>query len=274
MLAALFLLSASRHVTAQSAALSPPPARTEVIAQVTVDLSAAAFDRTLPFDAPFFIAGRAPDGTVDLTVQYAAIPDTGDTSQLAWLPIAPARWRPEGPTRGSQPFLVLVRMPLEADRHYRVRFVFETEGVTGATTAYADGRTAGKSYVSADAGLLYAGDLGIGALYLGSNIYFRPINKDAPLREFGGLSRRVALTVGVTVSSIADENEKTRSDLFWNQSLVLGAGYRITSSVRGGGGVLIFREANPNPLVTRKSAAVTWFVSFSFDLNVLKGFAG
>ena len=76
------------------------------------------------------------------------------------------------------------------------------------------------------------------------------------------------------MSSVADENEATRSDLFWNQSLVLGAGYRLTSSIRGGGGALLFREANPNPLITRKSAAVTWYASFSFDLNVLRGFAG
>ena len=69
-------------------------------------------------------------------------------------------------------------------------------------------------------------------------------------------------------------NNKTRSDLFWNQSLVLGAGYRLTSSVRGGGGALVFRESDPNPLISRKSAAVTWYISFSFDLNLLKGFAG
>jgi hypothetical protein len=55
---------------------------------------------------------------------------------------------------------------------------------------------------------------------------------------------------------------------------VLGAGYRLTSSLRGGGGVLVFREADPNPLITRKSAAVTWYASFSFDLNVLRGFVG
>ena len=70
---------------------------------------------------------------------------------------------------------------------------------------------------------------------------------------------------------MADENNQTRSDLFWNQALVLGAGYRLTSSLRGGGGALVFREANPNPLITRKSAATTWYASVSFDLNVLRG---
>jgi hypothetical protein len=238
-----------------------------------VDLAARAFDRILPFDVPFFITGRAPEGTLSLEVQYAVVPKSGDTSTLLWMPSEPARWQPDRPSTADQPFLVLVRTPLEPGRTYRVRFLFR-RGQSVETTATADGRTEQKNYVSADAGLLYAGDIGTGALYVGSNIYFRPVNKRAPLGAVSSIGRRLALTVGLTISSIADEDNRTRSDLFWNQSLVLGAGYRIASSVRGGAGALVFRESDPNPLITRKSAAVTWYVSFSFDLDVLKGFAG
>src|SRR4029453_4974799 len=137
----------------------------------------------------------------------------------------------------------------------------------------ADGRTAQKNYVSADAGLLYAGDIGIGALYVGSNIYFRPVNKDAPLSEVSSLGRRLAVTIGLTLSSIADHNNRTRSNLFWHQSLVLGAGYRITSSIRGGGGALVFRASDPNPLITGTSPAGPGYSSFSFDLDVAQGLA-
>ena len=238
-----------------------------------MDLASGAFDRVLPFDVPFFITGRAPEGMVGLEVQYAVVPDSGDTSSLTWLPGEPARWKPEGAATADQVFLLLVRTPLEARRLYRIRFVF-LSARGESITRIAEGRTPQKNYVSADAGILYAGDIGIGALYLGSNIYFRPVNKDASLGEFGSLGRRLALTVGLTVSSVSDENNLTRSDLFWNQSLVLGAGFRITSSLRGGGGAIVFREANPNPLITKRSPAVTWYASFSFDLNVLKGFAG
>jgi hypothetical protein len=253
--------------------VSPPPADTRAIARVTVDLEAGAFDRVLPFDVPFFITGRAPEGTVSLEVQYAVVQKPGGASDVTWLPAEPARWKSDVPTTPGQAFLVLVRTPLEARRIYRVRFMFRpARGEATAMTA--EGRTAQKNYVSADAGILYAGDLGIAAMYLGSNIYFRPVNKDASLSEFGSIGRRLALTVGLTVSSVSDENNLTRSDLFWNQSLVLGGGFRLTSSLRGGGGVLVFREANPNPLISRRSAAVTWYASFSFDLNVLKGFAG
>ena len=271
--ALLLIACVARDAGAQTGTVWPPPARTPAMVQVTADLAARAFDRILPFDVPFFVTGRAPEGTVSLEVQYAVMPKSGDDSAVRWMPGEPARWQPDGPTKTDQAFLVLVRPPLEGGRIYRFRFVFRNDRSVD-TTVTADGHTEQKNYVSVDAGLLYAGDISIAALYVGSNIYFRPVNKDAPLTEISSLGRRLALTVGLTVSSVADENNKTRSNLFWTQSLVLGAGYRLTSSLRGGGGALVFRESDPNPLITRKSAAVTWYISFSFDLNLLKGFAG
>lgn len=141
-------------------------------------------------------------------------------------------------------------------------------------TSVADGATTQNNYISADGGILYAGDIGTAAVFIGSNIYLRPVNKDAPLSQKGSFSRRFAFTVGMTVSSVADENERTRSDLFGNSGLVLGAGIRVTQSIRLGGGVLVFKEADENPLVTKKSAATTWYMSFSFDLDVAKGLQG
>ena len=274
MLAVFSVAPVPSPLMAQPAAVSAPPANTQPIARVSVDLPSGAFDRVLPFDVPFFVTGRAPEGTLSLEVQVAVLPASGDTSQLRWTPSEPVRWKPDRPTRAEEAFLVLVRTPLEAGRHYRVRFVFRNERSADAVTTTADGRTAQKNYVSADAGLLYAGDIGIGAVYIGSNIYFRPVNKDAPLSEVSSLGRRLAVTIGLTLSSVADENNRTRSNLFWHQSLVLGAGYRITSSIRGGGGALVFRESDPNPLITRTSPAVTWYASFSFDLDVAQGLAG
>ena len=269
MLTALLAVSGSAAAVAQPV-VSPPPAKTDAITQVTVDLAAGAFDRVLPFDVPFFITGRAPEGTVSLEVQHAVMPESGDTSSLAWTPGEPARWKSDRSAAGNQTFLVLVRAPLEARRHYRVRFTFVNERPAENAVITADGWTAHGNYVSIDVGLLYAGSIGIGALYVGSNIYLRPVNKHAPLRSFNNIGQRLAVTVGATVSSVADEDNQTRSGLFWNQGLVLGAGYRLTSSVRAGGGALVFREANPNPLITGKSAAATWYASVSFDLDLLK----
>lgn len=141
-------------------------------------------------------------------------------------------------------------------------------------TSVADGATTQNNYISADGGLLYAGDIGQAAVFVGTNIYLRPVNKDAPLSQKGTLSRRFAFTVGLTGSSVADENNRTRSDLFGNSGLVLGAGLRVTQSIRVGAGALVFKESDPNPLVTRKSVATTWYTSFSFDINVAKGLQG
>ena len=257
---------------AQSVADSAPPAPTAPTVRVAVDLAAGAFDRKLPFDVPFFVSGRAPEGTESLEVQYMAVSNAADAQALVtWLPIEPARWRPERAAGGGETFLVFMRAPLDAGRSYRFRFVFHRTQSAADTVSLAEGRSEQKNYVSLDVGTLYAGDLGIGALYVGTNIYFRPVNKDASLSAVSSLGRRLALTVGLTISSVADENNRTRSDLFWNQSLVLGAGYRITSSLRGGAGALVFRQADPNPLVTNQTAAVTWYASFSVDLDVMKG---
>ena len=269
--ASVLIFVSAPSLLAQSAAVVPPSASTEPTVQVSVDLGAGAFDRSLPFDVPFFIAGRAPEGALSLDVQYAVLPPSGDISNLLWMPREPARWKPDGPAARGESFLVLVRPPLEAERRYLFRLVFLHEQ-SGKTAFTVEGRTSQNNYVSADAGVLYAGDIAIGAFYVGSNIYFRPVNKNAPF-GLGSITRRLALTVGITVSPIADENNRTRSDLFWNQSLVLGGGYRLTSSIRGGGGALIFRESDPNPLITRKTVATTWYVSFSFDLDIAKVFA-
>lgn len=127
-------------------------------------------------------------------------------------------------------------------------------------------------YVSADAGFAYAPDVQAAVPYLGANIYFRPINKDAPLRLKGGIKRRVSATIALTVSSIAD---KQRKDLFNTQSLVIGGGFRLTDTLRLGGGAMVYKELNSDPTATSSSdLAIAPYVSISFDWNVARQFAG
>ena len=40
------------------------------------------------------------------------------------------------------------------------------------------------------------------------------------------------------------------------------------AAVAAGGGALVFLESDPNPLITAKEVATTWYVSFSFDVDV------
>ena len=57
-----------------------------------------------------------------------------------------------------------------------------------------------------------------------------------------------------------------------SNSLLLGGGLRVTPSMRLGGGVLVFRETDPNPLIDQKSVAVTPYVSFTADVDVAQIF--
>jgi hypothetical protein len=149
--------------------------------------------------------------------------------------------------------------------------------LAGSTTG--DFATQHKNYVSADTGVAWAPGLDAFPVYVGTNIYFRPVNKAAALSQFGNfwqtLSRRTSVTLGLTANGVGDG--KTREDLFSNQSLVLGLGVRLTNSVRLTGGALVFLKKDPNPLVDRTREAVTPFLSLSFDIDVaptLQGIGG
>ncbi len=151
--------------------------------------------------------------------------------------------------------------------------------VAGSTTG--SFATQSNNYISADLGVACAPQLSSCSTYAATNIYFRPVNKAAPLSQFGSffskasLSRRVSLTLGLTVDGIGDD--KTRDDLFGKQSLVLGLGARLTNSVRFTAGSLVFKELSPNPLSAETKLTTTYFFSVSFDIDVvptLKGIGG
>lgn len=146
--------------------------------------------------------------------------------------------------------------------------------IAGSTTG--NFQTQSRNYISADTGIVCTPELGECNTYVGTNIYFRPINKAAPLNQFGGffqtLNRRLSITLGLTVQGVGDD--KTRDDLFNNQSLLLGLGARMTNSVRMTAGGLLFKERDPNPLSDDESLTTTYFLSLSFDIDVVPTLQG
>jgi hypothetical protein len=129
-------------------------------------------------------------------------------------------------------------------------------------------------YFSIDAGLLGSYHIGV-CPYLGLNIYCRPINKNAPLRQRGDWWHRFAFVFGVTTSTVADDRTpKTRDGLIGNYGLVLGCGTRLTESFRVGVGVMLFHKKNVSPLLNGMEIAVAPYLSFSFDWNIVKTVAG
>lgn len=212
-LTAALILGSDTGVRGQSAGGAVESA-VDRFARVAVDLPSRSFEGVLPFDVPFSLTGIAPEGTVGVSVQFAEIPSSGFPSSPLWTPTVPALWKPLDPSVRDQPFRVFFSKTLDARRRYRFRFTVQRQRPEDSTEFVADGETPRNIYVSADAGLLYGIDIETAALYIGSNVYFRPVNKRAPLGVKGSFLRRAAMTVGFTVTSIADDDNRTRSDMF------------------------------------------------------------
>jgi hypothetical protein len=125
-------------------------------------------------------------------------------------------------------------------------------------------------YVSMDIGAVYPPELERAAAYIGVNVYFRPVNKKAPLRVKGTWKHRLAATFGITVTDLKLEDETRYENLLGGRSsLLIGLGYRLTRSIRVGGGALLFLKNDPNPLVTDRSLGATPHISFSFDVDLI-----
>lgn len=136
------------------------------------------------------------------------------------------------------------------------------------------------NYVSLDAGFVWAPELDEVVPYAGTNIYLRPVNKNAPLASLGSFgqtfTRRFAFTLALTASSIADSNDAAgtaRDDLFGSQSLLAGAGLRITDSIRVGAGAMVFKRLDPNPLVDESQLYSSYYLSLSFDIDMVRLFS-
>ena len=150
---------------------------------------------------------------------------------------------------------------------------FRRSTLVGRSTVMA--MTEAGNYVSADIGVMHAHEITETGVYVGLNLYLRPVDKSVPLSQKGGLLRRFALTLGIALQSIRDDH-RTRDDLFGRQSVMVGAGFRITSSIRIGGGALLLREREPEtfPLTERMRLAATPYLSVSFDADVGSRFRG
>lgn len=162
--------------------------------------------------------------------------------------------------------------------------------IVRATVTVIDATTSGsfdtfqRFFASADAGLLVAPDLDEIVPHLGANIYLRPVNPDASLAELretlGGFgktfTRRFSLSLALTASSIAETDGlgRMRDDLFGNQSLLIGAGYRVTDVMRIGIGGLFFKQDDPNPLIDDPKVKVTPYVTLSFDAGFAQNLRG
>lgn len=142
--------------------------------------------------------------------------------------------------------------------------------IIDGTTISGDFDTSASLYVSGDLGVAAIPEFSKVVPYFGTNIYFRPVNKNVTLAaapDGDWFGRRFSLMFGISISSIAKANY--RNDLFGSSfNLVTGAGLRITDYFRLNAGALWYQKLNENPLNSNSHIQPTFFVSFSIDLDV------
>ena len=129
-------------------------------------------------------------------------------------------------------------------------------------------------YVGLDLGVLYPPELDRASLYVGANLYFRPINKRASLRSRGSFAHRFSLTVGISLNNLKLEEGDPRFEALLgdDSNLLVGAGLRLSRSLRLSSGALLFLKNDPNPLVSDRSLAATFYVAVSLDVDIVRAF--
>lgn len=142
-------------------------------------------------------------------------------------------------------------------------------------------------YVSADAGVA-VGIIPLGGKhpsaaaevvpYFGLNLYFAAVDKGEHLQWFRredddpfghNFLRRFAVTVGVSLSPPTLTKDRGVSGILRNQLLLTGVGFRLGDYVRLGGGAMLFRKRDPNPLSDRQTVGAAPYVSLSIDVDVI-----
>lgn len=152
--------------------------------------------------------------------------------------------------------------------------------VEGSTTTSFETRA--NWYLGMDLGFAWSDEIEDFFPYVGTNIYFRPVNKKAHLRwaDFrqgqmkSELAKRLSLTLGITLRSLEKDKQfqgiRLEDDLglIADRPLVVSAGLRLSDFFRLSVGALVFKDRDPDPLIDESKLAWSPLVSLSIDWNV------
>lgn len=103
---------------------------------------------------------------------------------------------------------------------------------------------------------------------LGTYYQLRAVDPDLPMASYKFYAlQKFSLFFGLTINSMADGY--IREDLFSTSNLLTGIGYQPLSGIRLTGGAMIFRQIDPNRLISnRKSIATTSYFGITLDLKL------
>jgi hypothetical protein len=128
--------------------------------------------------------------------------------------------------------------------------------------------------IVADGGVIYTGwqkGFNVVTAYFGINISLRPMDVDIPFRTLIKNKRikfyqRFTANLGVTIHSIA--KDEYRANLFSNNNVVIGIGYKISHVINLNFGGLLYNNVDPNPLIAKKSLGVAPYAGISINLLI------
>ena len=139
------------------------------------------------------------------------------------------------------------------------------ESILVLTTTLANLETRRRWYLSMDTGIAVGPTIDEVFPYIGTNMYFRPINTEAPPGPF---LTRFSVLYGVTwTDNLVKEGE--RQPLYGESAMLLfGVGLRLTDVLRLGGGAIVIKSENPDPTIDRTRLRLTPFVALSADIDL------
>jgi len=113
-----------------------------------------------------------------------------------------------------------------------------------------------------------------GTPYLGIDIYFRAFDPSIPYkyvrenRATDGLNfwNNLSANFGITLNTQA--KQYYRADLFGNENIIVGAGYRINNLFKVNFGGLLYYKLDPNFLIDNKHIAVAPYLGASIDIRI------
>ncbi|WP_111308879.1 hypothetical protein [Confluentibacter sediminis] len=127
------------------------------------------------------------------------------------------------------------------------------------------------AYIGIDLGIVYAFSPQSFFIYEGTNIYFRPVNREALFSDLEGWDeffKRFSVYIGI--AQLLTDKPDDFEPLFGKNSLLTGVGWRLNRTFRLNFGGLMYYKTDPNPLITDKSLKISPTVSFSADIDVIK----
>jgi hypothetical protein len=130
-------------------------------------------------------------------------------------------------------------------------------------------------YVGIDLGFVWAPGIQTFFAYQGLNMYLVPVNKNTPLNVYekkDKFLKKFSIFLGVTENVTKANYDRYENLIAGTGSILVGCGWRITRSLRGNVGGMLFYQKDQNPVIDDSHFAVAPSVSLSIDINISKAF--